>query len=168
MQRRARPASAGFTMVEMMVVTLILCILAAVAMTMFSRQVKRSKTVEATSNIAKIYQGQVAYVFDAQDRALASSFVNASPCPAAAPGPARYPANVTLWASSPEWAAISFSLDRAHYYQYSSPGGAGGFTARAVGDLDGDLDRATFERYGVITSGGEVQASEVSITSELE
>jgi hypothetical protein len=65
-------------------------------------------------------------------------------------------------------ANIGFSLDSAHYYQYDSPGGvATGFTARAVGNLDGDAVNSTFLRTGLL-SNGEVQGSQIQISNELE
>ncbi len=59
MKRSMKKVLAGFTLVELMIVVVILGILAAVAIPAFTRYVKRSKTSEATGNISKIYQGEV-------------------------------------------------------------------------------------------------------------
>jgi prepilin-type N-terminal cleavage/methylation domain-containing protein len=157
---------AGFTLVELMIVVVILGILAAVAIPAFTRYVKRSKTSEAAGNIAKVYQGQLTYYQGALERGF-SSFVNANTLtPGADPGSAKFAANIALWNSSTAWTAIGFSLDSAHYYAYACPGSTA-VTAYAIGDLDGDNTNSTYERQGSI-SGGEVQGANIGITSELE
>jgi len=173
MKRSMKRLMAGFTLVELMIVVVILGILAAVAIPAFTRYVKRSKTSEAAGNIAKIYQGQTTYYQGALERGF-SSFVNAATAtPAAAAGAAKYPASVATWSTDANWSAIGFSLDSAHYYQYQSPGitavagDATAFTARAMGNLDGDGTYSTFQRLGS-TAGGELQGSNISITNELE
>jgi prepilin-type N-terminal cleavage/methylation domain-containing protein len=47
MKRSLKKLMAGFTLVELMIVVVILGILAAVAIPAFSRYIKRSKTTEA-------------------------------------------------------------------------------------------------------------------------
>ena len=166
MKRSLKRLAAGFTLVELMIVVVILGILAAVAIPAFTRYVKRSKTSEATGNITKVYQGQLTYYQAALERGTAT-YVNATVLPTAPPGAAKYTANVSQWAADANWTAIGFSLDAAHYYQYNSPGGTAAFTARATGDLDGDGTIATFERTGSIVSG-ELQGSNLTISQELE
>jgi hypothetical protein len=62
---------------------------------------------------------------------------------------------------------VSFSLDTGHYYQYACPGDTATFSARAVGNIDGDTSSSTFQRVGTVTAG-EVQGSQIQITNELE
>ncbi len=122
MKRSMKRLMAGFTLVELMIVVVILGILAAVAIPAFTRYVKRSKTSEATGNIAKIYQGQLTYYQGALERGF-SSFVDANTLtPGNNPGSAKFAANIALWNSSSHWTAIGFSLDSAHYYAYACPG----------------------------------------------
>ncbi len=174
MKRSIKRLMAGFTLVELMIVVVILGILAAVAIPAFTRYVKRSKTSEATGNIAKIYQGQTTYYQASLERG-AASFVNAAAFPSSSPASSKYAANNAGWTGDANWSAIGFSLDSGHYYQYSSPGTTGsaggsittGFTARAVGNLDGDGTNSTFERLGNLVAG-EIQGTAITITDELE
>ena len=167
MKRSLKRLAAGFTLVELMIVVVLLGILAAVAIPAFTRYVKRSKTSEATGNITKIYQGQLTYYQAALERGTATYVNAATALPTASPTAAKYAANVSQWAADANWTAIGFSLDSAHYYQYVSPGGTSSFTSRAVGNLDGDATYSTYQRTGVITSG-ELQGSNIQITDELE
>ncbi len=157
---------AGFTLVELMIVVVILGILAAVAIPAFTRYVKRSKTSEAAGNIAKIYQGELTY-FQANLERGGVSYVNAGAWPSTSPGANKYAANVALWSTNAQWTNIAFSLDSGHYYQYSSPGSASGYTAQAFGNLDGDPDYSTFQRTGILNSG-ETQGSIIQITNEID
>ena len=167
MKRSLNRLVAGFTLVELMIVVVILGILAAVAIPAFTRYVKRSKTSEATGNITKIYQGQLTYYQAALERGTATYINASSALPTASPSAAKYAANVSIWAADANWTAIGFSLDAAHYYQYISPGGTSDFTSHAVGNLDGDGTYSSFSRTGAITSG-ELQGSNLIITNELD
>ena len=167
MKRSIQRAMSGFTLVELMIVVVILGILAAVAIPAFTRYVKRSKTAEATGNISKIYQGQVSYYQASQERSTLASFVNATAMPSTSPSNVKYTPNVAQWVSDANWNAVSFSLDTGHYYQYVCPGDTATFSARAVGNIDGDGSNSTFERIGTVTAG-EVQGSQIRISNELE
>jgi hypothetical protein len=63
----------------------------------------------------------------------------------------------------PTWQALAFNLSDPHYYSYeyvsSGTGTTAVFTARALGDLDGDRTYSTFERSGGATPTYEVQGS---------
>ena len=154
------PAAAG------MLVIVYLGILAAVAIPAFTRYVKRSKTVEATSNVAAIYQAELAY-YQASVENLGmhgASFVSLPPTPSAPPSSVKYPAAPGVWS---RWAPVGFSIASAHYYQYSVRADLESFTVRAIGDLDNDGVQSTFERVGRV-EGGEVFGAPIQIVNELE
>ena len=166
MQRSIKRALAGFTLVELMIVVVILGILAAVAIPAFTRYVKRSKTSEASGNIAKIYQGEVAYFQQSSENSVAS-FVTASGTPSGTPSASKFAAVPLSFTSDANWAAIGFSLDGPCYYQYSTAANASAFTASAVGNLDGDGTNSTFARAAALNAG-EIQGGQIAITEELE
>ena len=167
MKRSIKRLMAGFTLVELMIVVVILGILAAVAIPAFTRYVKRSKTSEATGSLSKIYQGEVSYYQAAAERGAGTpSFIVAAMNPSAVPVGAKVAPNMTAW-NAEGWREIGFSLDTAHYYSYTAAANATSFTASANGDLDGDTTPSTFSRGGSIV-GGEVQGNTLSITEELE
>jgi type IV pilus assembly protein PilA len=135
-----------------MIVVAIIGILAAVAIPAFIKYIKASKSSEATSNLRKIYDGEVAYfdidhVNSAGDRYLAQ-FVSAGPQPATVPSGQKVLGN---WADD-GWISLHFGTDAPVYYRYtavaSGTGADASFTARAEGDLDGDGIYSTFERVG--------------------
>ncbi|MFO0645186.1 MAG: prepilin-type N-terminal cleavage/methylation domain-containing protein [Polyangiales bacterium] len=170
---RCRRGIGGFTLVELMIVVVIMGVLAAIAVPAFTRYTKRSKTSEATTNISKIYYGQVAY-YDANAERATARFVN-QPfyTPDNNPGAAPYPANISLWTSDDQWSCIGFSLNTKHYYAYNSfatltTGPGAYFYARAIGDLDGDDTESTFTFTGTVQPEGEIERSRLDIIKELE
>ncbi len=114
-----RRAKGGFTLVELMIVVVILGILAAIAIPAFSRYVRKSKTAEATTNLAHILTGEVTAYQRSADNDLAH-FVSAGPTPSDPPTESKYPPNAALWVDDPSWAELGFSLDTGHYYQYNA------------------------------------------------
>ncbi len=146
----------------------VLGMMAAIAIPSFTRYVKRSKTVEATSNIAAIYQAEIAYYNRTSERGN-GQFLAVDPTPAELPSASRYPASTSPWLSNGNWVALGFSIPTPHYYQYRVTTSNGGqtFTVTAVGDLDGDGRHSFFSRSATAFNG-EIQGTPIEITNELE
>jgi type IV pilus assembly protein PilA len=156
--RRNMIKGKGFTLVELMIVVAIIGILAAVAIPAFIKYIRRSKTVEATSSIAKIYTSEVTYY--SQDRAsrAGAALVKAFRGAAISLTTPNSTKQVGSWTTADGWNDLGFSIDSPGYYQYQvtsvGSGTLASFTADAYGDLDGDTTISTTERVGSIDADG--------------
>jgi type IV pilus assembly protein PilA len=153
-RRFSRRKIAGFTLVELMIVVAIIGVLAAVAIPAFIKYLRRSKSVEALSSIAKIYTAESTYF--SQDRAdrnglsLAKAF-RGTAVSLTTPNSTK---QVGSWTTADGWNDLGFSIDSPGYYQYQvtsvATGTLASFTADAFGDLDGDTTISTFERVASV------------------
>ncbi len=176
---RTARSRAGFTLVELMIVVAVLGVLVATALPSFAAFVRRSKTSEAVEKLAYLFRMSSTYATG--ERSLRA--VRTAPLPTMFPQsvartPAAIPRAVRVvdpagaW-NQPTWEALSFAISDPHYYSYEyvSSGGSSTamFSARGVGDLDGDGRASTFERSGRLTPTGEMQGSPgIWMNSELE
>ncbi len=165
-------------------------ILAAVAIPAFLKYVKKSKTAEATLNLGLIHRGAAAHFctpqFDQDGNALPNQFpantslTPAEGCCAAFGGPdangddacdsdpARF--------AGETWAALRFQPTDKHRYAYQFHSrviaeNESEFTASALGDLDCDGLRSTFEIRGTGKIDGSdcnVEVSPMYIENETE
>lgn len=169
----SKKSKKGFTLIELMMVVAIITILAAVAIPLVSKYLKKSKTSEASLNLRKIYDGEVAYYSeehtDSSGGLLSKVFVAFSPEPAI-PTDNKQTGN---WDAN-GWGIIKFSSESPVMYSYSveidGVDLTASFTARAQGDIDGDGATSLFERIGVVnTTSGIVEGGAAIFTlDELE
>ncbi len=154
----------GFTLIELMIVVAIIGILAAVAIPAFMKYIRRSKTVEATMNVRKLFDSSVSYYegehADIGGNILAKQFpgsVGPSPTANSCCGQAgdKCKPAPTIFDNG-NWAALNFSVDDPFYYWYQYIGTgtdtAATFQAYAYGNLDCDTTYSTFQRSGTVMS----------------
>ncbi len=159
----------GFTLIELMIVVAIIGILAAVAIPAFMKYIRRSKTVEATMNLRKLFDSSVSY-YEAEHANATGSILSrqfpatqawspATNCGLQPGGKCNPTTEATAWRVA-TWTALNFSVDDPFYYsyQYTSAGtdSSSTFSAEAQGDLDGDNTFSLFRRTGSITSENNV------------
>lgn len=183
---RRRPTTAGFTLVELMIVVAIIGLLAAIAVPAFSRYVKKARTAEAAGHLNRLWLGSVTYY--ETDHFLQAATGNTT-LPKQFPGPVsealgdggpdcctnpggKCPANDTGFEGA-VWQALDFAIPDPYSFKpvYRSVGQAGAavFTAQAIGNQDCDGIRSSFTRIGGIGSSGEVTGgSAPQVVNELE
>jgi hypothetical protein len=137
--------------------TLMTGVYAAIAIPAFMKFVRRSKTVEASTN-TRVLADAVARLSAQQWSALAES--DWTPAGSACGQPnGKFPANAAAFAGEP-WATIGFGVSDPHYYQYRVKRDAGGFVVEARGDLDCDGKFSRFARAVKPDGAGPLQTED--------
>ena len=123
--------------------TIMTGVYAAIAIPAFMKFIRRSKTVEASTN-TRLLADAVARLSAQQWSQLADS--DWTPAGSACGQPNdKFPADATAFSGEP-WATIGFRVADPHYYQYRVRRDAGGFVVEARGDLDCDGKLSHFAR----------------------
>lgn len=149
-------ARAGLTMVHVALIIMVVTILVGALLPGLRRRSRLSRTSEAVDRLAELYRRSHTYWSGQQVGPVAPTRSTLHTLPPPAPlTPATVPAGqaqldpANTW-TSPTWNALEFRFEEPHYfaYQYDSAGEgtSAAFTARALGDLDGNGISSTFER----------------------
>ncbi len=171
----ARRRSAGFTLIELMIVVAIVGILAVLASYGVSKLLASSKTAEATNAIGRIakdaltaYEGEgmaASVLAQKNSASLSCRFCGGAsqtvPASQTSIAGRKYQSKLSDWTvdsvGNSGFACLKFEMDSPQYYMYSygiSGTGAAGdsFTAQAQGDLNADGVLSLFQLQGKVSS----------------
>jgi len=146
---------AGFTLIELMIVVVIIGILAAVAIPMLWEATGKAKRVEATVQLDKIKKRVIEeYTTNATfPQQAAATTPGVSCCQQNYEGKKKCAPDAKEW-DTPEWRALEFQLNEPFLFQYAyTPANAGAaFQATAVGDINCNGTSITYTLDGKVDS----------------
>ena len=164
-----RRSQAGFTLIELMVVVSILGVLAAIAIPSFSIYMKRSHAAEATQELRALFSRAATYYQrERADPGIAGE--HRIDCIVGNAHNNITPKDQKQYGdySTPEWRDLGFDTFYGYYrYEIISPLSPGidcgvpantpnVYTLRAIGDLDNDGTRSTFDLAVASSSNNEL------------
>jgi len=148
----ARSHARGFTLIELMVVTAIIGLLASVALPVYKRATLRARTAERGTILQSMRTG----IEDAFVRNLVpAGGLHGNPNPAGVPGPGKR----SFRNMNGDWALINIVIQGDTYYTYeftaaeAQANAAATYSTSAVGDLDGDTVPST-KQYLLVRNDG--------------
>lgn len=164
----------GFTLIEVMVVSSIIGILASIALPALVNQTDRSKATEATLGVEGITKNVLLYYDKRGTFPPEGARIPDPPSPGAKNRLGDY---VGDFEADPGWREIAFMPAADYYfsYEFRAECGLGGTECQdghrawveARGDLDGDGDTSLYHRELIIESG-QVKVGPIFIDRELE
>jgi prepilin-type N-terminal cleavage/methylation domain-containing protein len=153
----------AFTLVELLITIIIVGIILSITVPKIFKQIKKSRTREAITNINKIAELEIEYYKKIQ------KFLNAPIMPEKIPGKKKVKASF----NKTNWKELGFNPKEEIYYQYEIKAiGEGKYSKCAIfafGDLDSDEEKSSFEmNLWIEPETGEIKKSEIIKFQEFE
>ncbi|HUS29446.1 MAG TPA: prepilin-type N-terminal cleavage/methylation domain-containing protein [Kofleriaceae bacterium] len=137
----------GFTIIEIMIVVVIIGVLAAIAIPMFTGQMTKSKQSEALLRLNELGKNAKVYYQANTTYPQGTAGVLPGADGDACKGPGRkFAADSAAWQGDQVWLALDFHVDEANLFSYHyTSTTANNAEALAVGDTDCDKHLVTYK-----------------------